>query len=51
MAQLAQASLTDVTIAEASTAVFYGLAHPMSLADPALLERAIAVNVRESANS
>lgn len=51
MAQLAQASLTDVTIAEASAAVFYGLAHPMSLADPALLERAIAVNVRESANS
>ncbi|MEU1621110.1 FAD-dependent monooxygenase [Streptomyces sp. NPDC005722] len=51
MMQLAQASLTDATIAEAAGAVFYGLAHPMSLGDPALLERALAVNGQGPAGS
>ncbi|MFE0632927.1 FAD-dependent oxidoreductase [Streptomyces sp. NPDC058864] len=47
MARLAHASLTD----ETCTAVFDGLAHPFSLADPALLERALAVDARRGASS
>jgi 2-polyprenyl-6-methoxyphenol hydroxylase-like FAD-dependent oxidoreductase len=44
MGQLMQASLTDETVADAFKAVAYMRAHPGTLADPALLERAIAVN-------
>jgi hypothetical protein len=44
MGQLMQASLTDETVADAFKAVAYMRAHPGTLADPALLERAVAVN-------
>lgn len=47
--QLISASLVDATVAEAFNAVAFMLAHPFSLADPALLERAVAVNQRAAA--
>ncbi|MFF4243464.1 FAD-dependent oxidoreductase [Streptomyces sp. NPDC001822] len=42
--QLMRAALTDATVAEAHRAVRFMFAHPDTLADPALLERAAAVN-------
>jgi 2-polyprenyl-6-methoxyphenol hydroxylase-like FAD-dependent oxidoreductase len=47
--QLISASLEDEKVAEAFNAVAFMFAHPSSLADPALLERAIAVNQRAAA--
>jgi 2-polyprenyl-6-methoxyphenol hydroxylase-like FAD-dependent oxidoreductase len=44
MNQMTKAALTDGTIAEAVAAVASVLAHPLSLADPHLLERAITIN-------
>ncbi|MGW4599300.1 NAD(P)/FAD-dependent oxidoreductase [Streptomyces sp. NPDC004457] len=44
--QLAQAALVDETVNEALKAVAFGLAHPLTLTDPALLDRAAAVNRR-----
>lgn len=46
MEQLMQAARTDATIAEACQAVRFMFAHPDTLADPALIERAVAVNQR-----
>src|SRR5262249_39094067 len=40
--QVLQATLVDQSVAEAFTAVTFMLAHPSSLAEPALIERAIA---------
>ena len=42
--QLMQATLSDETVARAFMDVASMLAHPLSLADPALLDRAIAAN-------
>jgi hypothetical protein len=47
--QVLQATLIDQSIAEAFTAVTNMVAHPSSLAEPALVERAVAVNQRASA--
>ncbi len=44
--QVLEATLVEQTVAEAFTAVTYMLAHPASLAEPALIERAVAVNQR-----
>jgi 2-polyprenyl-6-methoxyphenol hydroxylase-like FAD-dependent oxidoreductase len=44
--QVLQATLIDQSIAEAFTAVSFMLAHPSSLAEPALVQRAIAANAR-----
>ncbi|MFJ3224490.1 FAD-dependent oxidoreductase [Streptomyces sp. NPDC086783] len=49
MGQLALASATDETVAEALKAVGYMFAHPDTLTDPALIERAVAVNRRVTA--
>jgi 2-polyprenyl-6-methoxyphenol hydroxylase-like FAD-dependent oxidoreductase len=46
MRQLGQAALVDETVNEALKAVAFGLAHPLTLTDPALLERAVTVNQR-----
>jgi 2-polyprenyl-6-methoxyphenol hydroxylase-like FAD-dependent oxidoreductase len=48
--QVLQATLVDQSVAKAFTAVTYMLAHPSTLADPTLLERAVAINERQSAN-
>ena len=45
---MVQATLVDPTVANAFIAVAYMLAHPSSLAEPALVERAIAANQRAS---
>ena len=47
--QLIQATSVDETVAQAFQAVTYMLAHPSSLAEPALVERAIAANRLASA--
>jgi flavin-dependent dehydrogenase len=44
MGQLMQATLTDEIVAGEFAAVAAMLAHPLSLADPALIERAVAAN-------
>jgi 2-polyprenyl-6-methoxyphenol hydroxylase-like FAD-dependent oxidoreductase len=46
--QVIQATLVDQTVAQAFNAVSYMLAHPSSLAEPALVDRAIAANQRAS---
>lgn len=51
MGQIMQASSRDEAIAEACKAVFFVSAHPYTLADPTLLERAIAVNQQVSADA
>ncbi|MFE7753075.1 hypothetical protein [Streptomyces sp. NPDC057428] len=51
MRQLMEAAVTDETIAEACKAVWFMFAHPDTLADPALLDRAVAVNQRASRTS
>jgi 2-polyprenyl-6-methoxyphenol hydroxylase-like FAD-dependent oxidoreductase len=51
MAQLMRASRTDATVAEAVGAVSAVLAHPLTLADPRLLERAITANQAVAATS
>jgi 2-polyprenyl-6-methoxyphenol hydroxylase-like FAD-dependent oxidoreductase len=50
LGQLLGASLADEVVSQAVSEVFYMLAHPATLADPALIERAVAVNQR-AANS
>jgi 2-polyprenyl-6-methoxyphenol hydroxylase-like FAD-dependent oxidoreductase len=47
--QLIGATLTDETVAAAFNAVSFMLAHPASLADPALLDRAVAANQQAAA--
>ncbi len=49
MEQLAQATLFDQSVADAFNAVSFMLAHPSVLAEPSLLERAVAANERASA--
>lgn len=49
MGQLTAATLVDETISKAFAEVGYMLAHPSSLTDPALLERAITANERAAA--
>jgi 2-polyprenyl-6-methoxyphenol hydroxylase-like FAD-dependent oxidoreductase len=44
--QVLQATLVDQSVADAFTAVKYMLAHPSTLADPTLIQRAIAINER-----
>jgi 2-polyprenyl-6-methoxyphenol hydroxylase-like FAD-dependent oxidoreductase len=44
MGQLVQATLRDGSVADAFSAVSFMLAHPSTLTEPALLERAVAVN-------
>jgi 2-polyprenyl-6-methoxyphenol hydroxylase-like FAD-dependent oxidoreductase len=44
MHQIVEASIRDETIGAAFDAVTYMLAHPATLADPALLDRAIRIN-------
>ena len=51
MDQLIRATLVDETVARAFSRVAFMLAHPFSLGDPALVERAIAANQRASAVS
>ncbi|MFI8006901.1 FAD-dependent oxidoreductase [Streptomyces sp. NPDC086010] len=51
MEQLMQAALTDRTTADACQAVRFMFAHPDTLADPALIERAVAVNQRANTPS
>jgi 2-polyprenyl-6-methoxyphenol hydroxylase-like FAD-dependent oxidoreductase len=51
MDQLIQATLVDETIAKAFSAVQYMFAHPFTLGDPALIERAVAANQSASATS
>ena len=46
MEQLLRASLYDETISAAFDSVAFMLRHPFTLGDPALIERAIAVNQR-----
>jgi flavin-dependent dehydrogenase len=46
LAQVLQATLVDQSIADAFSAVTYMLAHPSTLSDPALVERAVAANER-----
>jgi 2-polyprenyl-6-methoxyphenol hydroxylase-like FAD-dependent oxidoreductase len=46
--QVILATLVDQTVAQAFNSVTYMLAHPSSLAEPALVERAIAANQRAS---
>jgi 2-polyprenyl-6-methoxyphenol hydroxylase-like FAD-dependent oxidoreductase len=48
MDQLIRATLVDETVADAFSAVAFMLAHPFSLGDPALVERAVAANQRAS---
>jgi 2-polyprenyl-6-methoxyphenol hydroxylase-like FAD-dependent oxidoreductase len=51
MDQLIRATLVDETAAQAFHTVAFMLAHPLSLSDPALIERAVAANQRASAVS
>jgi 2-polyprenyl-6-methoxyphenol hydroxylase-like FAD-dependent oxidoreductase len=51
MGQLVGATLSDEIVAEAFAAVSFMLAHPATLADPALLERAVFANQRAAALS
>ncbi|MFG2368596.1 FAD-dependent monooxygenase [Streptomyces mirabilis] len=51
MDQLIRATLVDETVAQAFNAVAFMLAHPFSLGDPALVERAVAAHQRASAVS
>jgi len=44
MGQLVQATLRDESVADAFRAVSFMLAHPSTLTEPALLERAVAAN-------
>jgi 2-polyprenyl-6-methoxyphenol hydroxylase-like FAD-dependent oxidoreductase len=48
MEQVIQATLVDQAVTQAFIAVSYMLAHPSTLADPALIERAITANRRAS---
>lgn len=48
MDQLIRATLVDETVAGAFSRVAFMLAHPFTLGDPALVERAVAVNQRSS---
>lgn len=48
MDQLIQATLVDETVAHAFSTVAFMLAHPFTLGDPALVERAVAANQRAS---
>jgi hypothetical protein len=48
MDQLIRATLVDGTVAHAFSTVAFMLAHPFSLGDPALAERAVAANQRAS---
>jgi 2-polyprenyl-6-methoxyphenol hydroxylase-like FAD-dependent oxidoreductase len=49
--QVLRATLVDQSVADAFTAVTYMLAHPSTLTDPALLERAVAINERTVSQS
>jgi 2-polyprenyl-6-methoxyphenol hydroxylase-like FAD-dependent oxidoreductase len=49
--QIVQATITDETVAARVNEVAYMLAHPGTLADPALLERAVAANRQAAAGS
>jgi hypothetical protein len=51
MDQLIRATLVDEAVAHAFSTVAFMLAHPYSLGDPALVEQAVAANVRASAVS
>jgi 2-polyprenyl-6-methoxyphenol hydroxylase-like FAD-dependent oxidoreductase len=48
MDQLIQATLEDETVAHAFSTVAFMLAHPFTLGDPALVERAVTANQRAS---
>jgi hypothetical protein len=47
--QIVQATITDETVAARVNEVAYMLAHPDTLADPALLERAVTANQQAAA--
>ena len=49
MDQVVRATLVDGTVADAFSRVAFMLAHPFTLGDPALVERAVAANRRASA--
>ena len=49
MDQLIRATVVDETVAGAFSRVAFMLAHPFTLGDPALVERAVAANQRSSA--
>jgi hypothetical protein len=49
MDQLIRATLVDQTVAQAFNSVAFMLAHPFTLGDPGLVERAVAANQRASA--
>jgi 2-polyprenyl-6-methoxyphenol hydroxylase-like FAD-dependent oxidoreductase len=49
MDQLIRATLVDETVAHAFSSVAFMLAHPFTLGDPALVEKAVAANQRASA--
>jgi hypothetical protein len=51
MDQLIRATLVDETVAQAFSNVAFMLAHPFSLGDPGLVQRAVAANQRASAVS
>jgi 2-polyprenyl-6-methoxyphenol hydroxylase-like FAD-dependent oxidoreductase len=51
MDQVVRATLVDGTVADAFSRVAFMLAHPFTLGDPALVERAVAANQRASAVS
>jgi 2-polyprenyl-6-methoxyphenol hydroxylase-like FAD-dependent oxidoreductase len=51
MDQLIRATVVDETVASAFSNVAFMLAHPFTLGDPALVERAVAANQRSSVGS